>query len=201
MSVRFSTTEIPVMLSHSRHIRSVARTVSLLVASTVLAAAAAQASETAHVPMVLTAYSNGAGGETLLKGDYTQAVTEIKRYRPQEMVLASAKATNLCVAYAASKQVSEAKAACDEALKQAKYDRLSASRFALNTSLENGYVAIAYANRAVVHMLARDAASAKIDLDKARVLAPNADFVAKNAEAVAAKSAPTIAQVQISPSR
>lgn len=189
------------MFSQSRHNRSVARTVSLLIAATVLAATAAQASETAHVPMVLTAYSNGAGGETLLKGDYTQAITEIKKYRPQEMVLTSAKATNLCVAYTASKQLTEAKAACDEALKQAKYDRLSASRFALNTSHENGYVAIAYANRAVVHMLAKDTASAKADLEKAKTLAPKADFVAKNAEAVAAKSPTTIAQVQISPSR
>jgi hypothetical protein len=62
-------------------------------------------------------------------------------------------------------------------------------------------VAIAYANRAVVHMLSRDSASAKADLEKAKLLAPNADFVAKNAEAVAAKSSTTIAQVQVSPSR
>ena len=189
------------MFSHSRHNRSVARSVSLLLASAVLAVAGAQASETARIPMVLTAYSNGAGGETLLKGNYAEAVSEIKHYRPQEMISVSAKATNLCVAYAASKQISDAKVACDEALKQAKYDRLSASRFALNTSHENGYVAIAYANRAVVHMLARDEVSALADLEKARLLAPGADFVAKNARAVAAKAGSKIAQVDVTVSR
>ena len=181
------------MFSHSRHTRSVARSVSLLIASTVLAAGGAQASETAHVSMVLTAYSNGPAGETLLKGDYAEALSMIKSYRQQELVSASAKATNLCVAYAASKQVAEAKVACDAAVKQAKYDRMNAGRFGLNTSHENGYVAIAYANRAVVHMLARDEVSAKADLERARVLAPDADFVARNAEAVAAKSAAKIA--------
>jgi hypothetical protein len=151
--------------------------------------------------MVLTAYSNGAGGTSLLKGNYTDALTEIQHYKPQMMIAASAKATNLCVAYAATKQVTEAKTACDAALKQAKYDRLSASRFTPGVSNENGYVAIAYANRAVVHMLARDEASAKADLDKARILAPNADFVARNVVAVASKSRSTIAQVEVSPSR
>jgi hypothetical protein len=189
------------MFSHSRHKRSVARSVSLLVASTVLVATGAQATETARIPMVLTAYSNGAGGESLLKGNYSEALSEIKRYRPQMMIAASAKATNLCVAYTAAKQLPEAKVACDSALKQAKYDRLSASRFALNTSQENGYVAIAYANRAVVHMLSRDEASAKADLEKAKLLAPGADFVARNSLAVASKSRGTIAQIQISPSR
>lgn len=187
------------MFSHSRHKRGVARTVSLLFASTVLAAAGAQAGEAARHTMVLTAYSNGAGGDTLLKGNYADAVTEIKRYRPQQMIAASAKATNLCVAYTASKQLTDAKVACDAALKQAKYDRLAASRFALNTSHENGYVAIAYANRAVLHMLVKDEASAKADLEKARNLAPSADFVAKNAEAVASKSKTTIALVVGSP--
>jgi hypothetical protein len=189
------------MFSHSRHKRSIARSVSLLIASTALVVTGAQASQAAHKTLVLTAYSNGAGGETLLKGNYAEAIGEIKRYRPQQMIAASAKATNLCVAYTASKQLVEAKVACDAALKQAKYDRLSASRFALNTSHENGYVAIAYANRAVVHMLGRDEASAKADLEKARLLAPGADFVAHNVEAIASKSRSAIAQVSVSPSR
>jgi hypothetical protein len=150
--------------------------------------------------MVLTAYTNGAGGPTLLKGNYTEALTQIQRYRPQMMIASSAKATNLCVAYAATKQLTEAKPACDAAVKQAKYDRLSASRFTPGMSHENAYVAIAYANRAVVHMLSRDEASAKADLDKARILAPDADFVAKNVAAVGSKSRSTIAQVEVAPS-
>jgi hypothetical protein len=189
------------MFSYSRHKRSVARTVSLLLASTVLVAAGAQANETARHTMVLTAFSNGAGGETILKGNYGAAISEIKHYRPQEMIAASAKVTNLCVAYTASRQLPEAKVACDAALKQAKYDRLSASRFSLNTSHENGYVAIAYANRAVVHMLVRDEASAKSDMEKARLLAPSADFVVRNSEIVASRSNGVVAQIDVAVSR
>jgi len=185
------------VFSHNRHTRSVA----LLAASVALIATGAQATQAVRPKLVLTAYSNGVGGETLLKGNYSQALTEIQHARPQWMIAASAKATNLCVAYTAMKQLTEAKAACDSAVKQAKYDRMSASRFSLSTKYENGYVAIAYANRAVVHMLSKDEASAKADLEKAKALAPEADFVARNVAAVDSKLARTIAQVEVSPSR
>jgi hypothetical protein len=189
------------VFSYNRHNRSLTKSVSLLVASSLLAASGVQAAETAHVPMVLTAYSNGAGGESLLRGDYTEALTQIQKSKPQMMITASAKATNLCVAYAATKQLAEAKVACDSALKEAKYDRLSASRFTPSLSHENAYVAIAYTNRAVVHMLSSDEASAKADLERAKVLAPDAEFVSRNAIAVASNSRSTIAQIEVSPTR
>jgi hypothetical protein len=187
--------EIATVFSRNRH------NVSLLIAATLAVGTGAQAAETAHTPMVLTAYSNGAGGPSLLKGDFTDALTEIQHYKPQAMIAASAKATNLCVAYAATKQLTEAKTACDAALRQAKYDRLTASRYTAGASHENAYVAIAYANRAVVHMLSKDEASAKADLERAKVLAPNADFVEKNALSLASKSSSTIAQLQVSSAR
>jgi hypothetical protein len=190
--------EIATVFSYNRHTRGVTRAVSLLVATTVLAATGAQATEAVHTPMVLTAYSNGAGGTSLLKGNYTEALGEIKRYKPNQMIAASAKATNLCVAYTATRQLPEAKAACDAALKQAKYDKLSSSRLSPGTLQENAYVAIAYANRSVVSMLSHDNAAAKMDLERAQSLAPNADFVARNLSAVARVSgANTIAQVQV----
>jgi hypothetical protein len=188
------------VFSQYRHKRSVAKAVSLLVASSLLVATGAQAAETAHTPFVLTAYSNGAGGTELINGKYAAALEEIQRYRPQLMTASSAKANNLCVAYAVTKQLTEAKVACDAALKAAKYDKLSSSRFAPGGSRENAYVAIAYTNRAVVHMLARDEASAKADLEKAQALAPQADFVARNV-AAAGGSRSTIAQLEVSPSR
>jgi len=189
------------VFSRNRHNRSVARNVSLLVAATLAITTGAQAAETARTPMVLTAYSNGAGGPSLLKGDFTDALTEIQHYKPQAMIAASAKATNLCVAYAATKQLTEAKTACDAALRQAKYDRLTASRYTAGASNENAYVAIAYANRAVVHMLSKDEASAKADLERAKVLAPNAEFVEKNSLSLASKSGSAIAQLQVSSAR
>ncbi len=175
--------------------------VSLLIAAILAAATGAQAGERAHTPMVLTAYSNGAGGSNLLKGNYSEALAEIQHYRQNSLIPASAKATNLCVAYAATKQLTAAKDACDAALKQAKYDRLTASRYASGAMQENAYVAIAYSNRAVVHMLAKDEASAKADLERAKALAPNAEFVSKNVIAVASKSRSTIAQLEVAPSR
>src|SRR5262245_22485182 len=87
--------------------------------------------------LVLTAYSNGAGGPSLLNGDYAQALVEIQKYKPQMMLTASAKATNLCVAYTAARQLPEAKKACDAAVRQAKYDKLTASHLVPGTSREN----------------------------------------------------------------
>lgn len=189
------------VFSQIRHTRSVAKSVSLLVASTALiTAAGAQATETARTPLVLTAYSNGVGGESLLSGQYDAALTEITRYKPQLMSMASTKATNLCVAYTATKQLDAAMPACDTALKFAKYEKLSATHFTAGSSQQNAYVAIAYANRAVVHMLQHDEASAKADLERAKALAPRAAFVARN-EAAVSTTRSSIAQLEIAPSR
>lgn len=193
--------EMFTVLSYNRHTRGVARSAALLVAATALLATGAQATETAHTPLVLTAYSNGAAGKSLLAGDYAAALTELQHTKSYVTLAASAKATNLCVAYAATRQLPEAKAACDSALQQAKYDRLTASRLTPGMSHENAYVAIAYANRAVVSLLSKDEAGARADLERAQKLAPDADFVARNLTAMAAKSRNTIAQLEVAPSR
>jgi len=189
------------VFSQYRHKVSVAKVVSLLVASSLLVATGAQAAETAHTPLVLTAYSNGVGGPDLVQGKYDVALAQIQRFKPQLMMASSAKDTNLCVAYAATKQLAEAKTACNAALKSAKYDKLSSSRFSSGGSRENAYIAIAYTNRAVVHMLSRDQASATADLDHAKALAPDADFVARNLAAVSGARNSTIAQLEVAPSR
>ncbi len=188
------------MLSQNRHKRSVAKSVSLLVASTLIVASGAQAAETAHTPFVLTAYSNGIGGKSLLSGNYAAALVEIQNFHAQQMVAVSAKANNLCVAYTALKQLTEAKSACTAALRSAREDKLSSSRFSPGSSEENAYIAIAYTNRAVVHMLAHDSSSAKADLERAAALAPRAEFVSRNL-AAAETSHNTIAQLEIAPSR
>ncbi|MEP7242179.1 MAG: hypothetical protein ABI885_00685 [Gammaproteobacteria bacterium] len=189
------------MFSQYRHKVSVAKAVPLLVASSLLAATGAPAAETARTPLVLTAYSNGVGGADLVQGKYDAALAEIIRFKPQMLMASSAKDTNLCVAYAATKQLTEAKTACSAALKSAKYDKLSSSRFSSGGSRENAYIAIAYTNRAVVHMLSRDQASATADLAHASALAPGADFVAKNLAAVSSARGSTIAQLEVAPSR
>ena len=188
------------MLSFNRHTRGVARTASLLVASTaisfVLGVAGAQANETAPMPLVLTAYSNGVGGANLLSKHYEEALTEIQRFKPQSSLASSAKANNLCVALTASRQLIEAKTACTAALSAAKYERLSSARFTggLNDISE---VAVAYSNRAVAYALSQDMASARADLERAQMLAPKAEFVSRNL-AAAAMSRSTIAQLDVS---
>jgi hypothetical protein len=186
------------VLSFNRHKRSVATAVSLLVAtSAALHVAGAQAAETAHTPLVLTAYSNGVGGKDLIDKHYDEALTAIRAYKPQLSVMASAKANNLCVALTATRQLTEAKVACSNALKAAKYEKLSSARIAPGGSEENSYIAIAYANRAVAYILSQDMASAKADLERAQALAPSAEFVARNVAAVA-NSRSTIAQLDVS---
>jgi hypothetical protein len=177
------------------------RSKSLLVASTAVALslvnAGAQATETAHTPLVLTAYSNGVGGASLMGKQYEQALTEIRRFKPQSSLASSAKANNLCVALTASRQLIEAKTACTAALTAAKYERLSSARFTSGGWIDNVPVAIAYSNRAVVYALSKDMASARADLERAHTLAPKAEYVSRNI-AAAAMSRSTIAQLDVS---
>jgi tetratricopeptide (TPR) repeat protein len=196
----FSELEIRTVLSLNRHKRSVALAAPLLVASTLLAAGSAQAAGTAQPKLVLVAYKNGVGGESLVAGRYDEALEALLKSRPQTQMAASAKAMNLCVAYAVTHQLTQARTACEVALRMAKSDKISSSRYSPGGALENSYIAMAYSNRAVVRMLSKDAENAQVDLKRAQSLAPSAGFVTQN---VAATSAPhsKIAQVEITPSR
>lgn len=185
------------MFSHKRHLGKLA-TATAIAASSILSIAAAQAAETS-TPMVLTAYVNAAGGESALKGKFDEALLEIRRDHSLNSDY-SAKLTNLCVTYAAKKQLTQAMHACDSAVQAARSDRMSAQRYPAGTVRENGYVAIAYTNRAVVHMLAKDSESAKLDLARAKSLAPSAEFVSKNLAAVES-SGSKIAQLDVAPAR
>ncbi len=187
------------MFSHKRHLGKLA-SATAIAASSILSVAAVQAAETTSTPMVLTAYINGPGGESVIAGKYDAALKEIDLDHSMSSTDYSAKVTNRCVAYAAKKQLTEAMTACDAAVQSAKYDRMSSQRYSPGSARENAYVAIAYTNRAVVHMMAKDSESAKSDLARAKSLAPSAEFVSKNLAAVENKSS-KIAQLDIAPSR
>ena len=79
-------------------------------------------------------------------------------------------------------------------------DRLSAQRYTPGSARENSYVAIAYTNRAVASMMAKDSVSAKSDLDRAKSLAPSAEYVSRNIAAVQTKGS-TIAKLDVAPAR
>jgi opacity protein-like surface antigen len=188
------------VFSQKRHKGMFAKSATLIAVSSILAVAAAQAADVTSQKMVLTAYSNGSGGESLMSGKYADAFKEMEKDRTSSSSAYTAKLNNLCVAYAATKQLTEAKSMCTAALKSAKYDRISSQRYSPGSLRENSYVAIAYTNRAVVHMLTKNTAGANEDLARAKALAPTADFVAKNLAAVQG-SRSTIAQLEIAPSR
>jgi hypothetical protein len=187
------------VFSHKRHTGKLA-SATAIAASSILSIAAAHAAETTSTQMVLTAYVNAAGGESVLAGKYDAALKEIDHDRSTSSMAYSAKINNLCVTYAAKKQLTEAMSACDEAVKSAKYDRFSSQRYSAGSERENAYVAIAYANRAVVHMMGKDSESAKTDMARARSLAPSAEFVSKNL-AVMQTTSSKIAQLDIAPAR
>lgn len=188
------------MFSHNRHKGMLAKSATLLAVSSILSVAAVQAAGVTKSPMVLTAYVNGAGGESILSGKYDEALAEIKRARTRSSVEYTAMMNNLCVIYAAKKQIAEAAPTCSSALKLAKYDRITSQRYAPGSARENAYVAIAYANRAVMHLMANNKAAAQEDLSRAKALAPSADFVAKNLLAAESPRS-TIAQVEAAPAR
>jgi hypothetical protein len=186
------------VFSHKRHLGKLA-SATAIAASSILSIAAVQA-ETTSTPLVLTAYINGAGGESVLAGKLDEALKEIGNDHAMSSTAYSAKLTNLCVTYAAKKQLTEATKACDSAVMSAKQDRRNSQRYLSGAAAENSYVAIAYTNRAVVHMLAKDSESAKSDLARAKLLAPSAEFVSKNLAAVQNTSS-KIAQLDVAPSR
>ena len=100
-----------------------------IAATSIFSAVAAQASDVTAPKLVLTAFVNGTGGESVMAGKYDAALTEIKRDRATSSDLYTAKITNQCVTYAAMKLIPQAMSACDEALRAAKYDRMAALRF------------------------------------------------------------------------
>jgi hypothetical protein len=171
-----------------------------IAAASILSAAAAHAADVTAPKLVLTAYINGVGGEEVMDGKFDAALTEIKRNRAVSSDAYTAKITNQCVAYTATKQLPQAMSACDEALRAAKHDRLGALRFSSGSSIQNGYLAIAYANRAVVQMMSKNPEAAKSDMAHAKSLAPDAEFVSKNLLAMETSSS-KIAQVNVAPAR
>jgi hypothetical protein len=171
-----------------------------IAATSIFSAVAAHASDVTAPKLMLTAFINGAGGESVMAGKYDAALTEIKRDRSASSDLYTAKITNACVTYAVMKQLTEAKSACNEAVRAAKYDRMGALRFASGSKLQNSYVAIAYTNRAVVNMMSKNVEGAKSDLARAKSLAPEAEFVSKNLLAMETSSS-KIAQVNVAPVR
>jgi hypothetical protein len=177
------------MPSYSRNSRFAVQVLRLAIASAAqggaLLAGSVAAAHAADQPnkFVMTAYINGAGGESLVSGDYKGGLTQALRGVADD----DKTATNKCVAYTMTAQLTAAQSLCDEAVKSARWDlwHLSVSGAALweQRTLQEA-LAIAYSNRAVVHWLTNDAPAAERDLADAVAIMPNADYVARNLSAL-----------------
>ncbi len=171
-----------------------------IAATSILSAVAAHAADVTAPKLVLTAYVNGVGGEAVMAGKFDAALTEIKRNRNvssdavhrethQRMRRLHGDETA-----AASEELVRRGAPCSKAR--------SPGRAALlvGSNIQNEYLAIAYANRAVVQMMQKNPDAAKADMAHAKSLAPDAEFVSKNLLAMNSPAS-KIAQVTAAPSR
>lgn len=136
---------------------------------------------------VFTAYRDSAGGAEIVAGRYRLALEELQSHAGNVDPDPSAASTNRCVAYSMTLQWREAHAACDAAVRAAS-GRQSAVPAWLgwtHTSDEE-FLALAYANRAVMRWMSHDDAAAQTDLARALELSPRSDFVARNVAALKA---------------
>lgn len=173
------------MFSHSRNSRFAVQVLRLAIAGAVqggalLGGSIAHADESNK--FVMTAYTNGPGGDKLVSGDFETALVETQKGHIWDD---DTLPTNKCVAYTMTGQFAAAQSQCDRAVRQAKTDlRHTGPSMLWKASELQEFLAIAYSNRAVLHWLSKDAVAAANDLAEAAALTPKAAFVARNISAL-----------------
>jgi len=149
-------------------------------------AAGACGAEESH-KAVLSAYTNGAAGASLLAGDYASVIRRLNGHGAAFHEDVVAGSTNLCVAFIMTRHWEAAQAACDEALALAQLHGGGPTLYTRRDHDEQ--IALAYSNRAVLHWLQSQRDSAASDIAKAQALAPQASFVSQNVAVLGTKSA------------
>ena len=195
------------MPSYSRNSRKPLRALHLALAveaAALLSGSVAHAAEQAS-KFVMTAYTNGAGGKSLVMGDFEDAVTQVQRRAPSLAADAATLDTNKCVAYTMTAQFEAAESLCNAAVISAQRDLNTATSSMLWERPQLAeYLAVAYSNRAVLHWLSSDAVAAARDLAEAVALSPKSDFVRRNIVALRSphETAPhdnAVAQATVTP--
>lgn len=163
-----------------------AQAVSLGILTAAIIATAARAAEPTE-PFVLVAYSNRAGGEHPVSGDFGSAALAVH----QQGQMASdpqALKTHRCVAFQMTHQLGEARSACDAAVRDAQDgDSTLLSRSARLRQKSATSQAVGNSNRAVLEWRDADPSAPHEDLAKAQQLAPQAAFVRRNVTAMRAR--------------
>jgi tetratricopeptide (TPR) repeat protein len=182
------------MLSSLRQVSRI--TIGLLTSALMWVVAPANATEQGTDQFIVRVYSNGLGSQELLGGHYDAALAQIETSRGLDEASRFEAATNLCVAHMMAGRFDSARSACDKAVKSARSSAIATPHWGPPAGgAHQQDVAIAYANRAVLHWLTDDAQSAANDLAQAKRLSPKADFVTHNVTALQSSHS-AIAQVQ-----
>ena len=168
------------MIQHRDARRSGAAALALLGAA--LCSGPTRAAEPATA-FVMVAYSNQTGGPHLVAGDYQGAALALNRHAQVNQLDPGAVATNRCVTFAMTGQMSAAHRACDDAVEEEERAE-DGSVLQQNRRQHAASAALVYSNRAVLHWLTADAAAAQADLARAQALAPQAQFVIRNLAAL-----------------
>jgi hypothetical protein len=159
----------------------ITRAIVALAPIAVLSSALSLTNAQADVPgkaLVMSVYLDATGGESLLAGNYQDAINMISHRSPSDNLGSLAAATNLCVAYTMTHQWEEAKSRCDAAIAGARA-RDADDVFDFGLGWEKR-LATAYSNRAVFNWMRDQKSAAVADLSKARSHARSLKFVAQN---------------------
>jgi hypothetical protein len=193
-SLSATTKEFVIMSSHLRYVPRITL-IGLLMAALVWICAPANATQQDADHFIVTVYGDSRGSQELLIGHYDAAVVQIETRGGVDEANRFEAATNLCVARMMAGRFDSARTACDVAVKSAR-SAIAVPNWGPTGGARQTDVAIAYANRAVLHWLTDDTHSAASDLAQAKRLAPKADFVARNLTALNAKDQ-TLAQLRL----
>src|ERR1700755_1585167 len=110
------------MRSSSRNIRRPLRALGMAGAVCLLLGSAAQAADPSH-SFVLTAFSNGKGGRCLIDGNYAKAQKALNRQSSLVELDASTTSNNRCVALTVTRQLDQARRACNQAVGDAEQEK------------------------------------------------------------------------------
>ena len=172
------------MSPYFRHVPRITP-IGLLTSALLWIAATANAAQQDADHFVVTVYSDSRGSQELLIGHYDEALAQTETSRGLDEVARLEAATNLCVARMMAGRFDSARTACDSAVKAARSAAIATSTWGPSAgTAHQADVAIAYANRAVLHWLTDDTHSAASDLAQAKRFAPKADFVTRNLAAL-----------------
>ncbi len=177
-----------------RSIESVRNATRRIVFAGVLCASALAAhADGGTMKPVLSGYTDGVAGASLMAGDYQRVIERLGtrglEYSSDEL----SASTNLCVAYVVTRHWTAAHAACDEAIRIASTAPRDGLLFTYK--IHDYGVALAYSNRAVLNWLEARQERAASDIARAQTLSPDAQFVAQNVAALTRVNAAPVAAV------